>query len=83
MAKSSIWGAETPKPIATSVPAGCHPGRNHACQFWWVLVLRWVEFWPLPLTCFGAIKTLRVCDDTATATAFKSQKYTSPGRITV
>jgi len=41
MAKSRIWGTETPEPIATKfcMPGAVQdvitPGRNHACQFWW------------------------------------------------
>jgi len=35
MAKSRIWGAEIPEPIATKfLHAGCRPGPNHTCQFW-------------------------------------------------
>jgi len=34
-AKSRIWGAETPEPIASKFHVGCRPGCNHACQFWW------------------------------------------------
>jgi len=34
-AKSRIWGAVTPKPIAIKIlKAGCSPGHKHACQFW-------------------------------------------------
>ena len=63
MAKTRIWGAKTPKPIATKLCMldavqdlikranfGKDPLRG--------LVWRWVEFWHFPFTCFVAFKML-------------------------
>jgi len=63
MAKSRIWGAETLEPIATKF---CMPGAvqdvithaNFGEDRLTGLVWRGVEFWPFPLTCVVAFKTL-------------------------
>jgi len=62
-AKSCIWGAETAVPIATKF---CMPGAiqdvitpANVCEDRLKgLAWRGVEFWPFPLSCFVAFKTL-------------------------
>jgi len=62
-AKSRIWGAETPEPIATKF---CVPGAvqdvitpaNFCEDRLRGFGVAGVEFWPFPLTCFVAFKTL-------------------------
>jgi len=64
-AKSCIWRAETPKLIVTKfcVPGAVQDVITHA-NFGGDLLegfgVAWraVEFWPFPLTCFVAFKTL-------------------------
>jgi len=62
-AKSRIWGTETPEPIDTkfcmsSAVYDVITPANFVNIGYEVLVWRRVEFWPFPLTCFVAFKTL-------------------------
>jgi len=59
-AKSRIWGTETPEPIATKfcMPDAVHDVITPANFCEDRLRGFGVEFWPFPLTCFVAFKTL-------------------------
>jgi len=64
MAKSRIWGTETPEPIATkfftpgAVQDVITPANFGEDRFRGFGVARGRIFWPFPLTCFVAFKTL-------------------------